>query len=223
MLPHEHTRHTRHAQRSKCLTKRSWRPLQNDVHDICLFKPPLSCSAGLLTSVAMGNHQGESREALLEMIMRYCRLREGGCGSSCHDRWVPCMTFACKGSAGAPCLHVQLSSHSGIAWRPAMPWVSLCSARPECRMTDESAVTDRGKFCRSQDLRFGPNGHRRQSFHDERNLKLGSSALSYDFLPVCSFHRPPFTPDRGPSPSRRDFRMICLGSRLRTHVHDCLL
>ena len=145
----------------------------------------------------MGNHQGESREALLEMIMRYCRLREGGCGSSCHDRWVPCMTFACKGSAGAPCLHVQLSSHSGIAWRPAMPWVSLCSARPECRMTDESAVTDRGKFCRSQDLRFGPNGHRRQSFHDERNLKLGSSALSYDFLPVCSFHRPPFTPDSG--------------------------
>ena len=27
-----------------------------------------------------------------------------------------------------------------------MPWVSLCSARRERRMTDESAVTDRGKL-----------------------------------------------------------------------------
>ena len=171
--------------------------MQNDVHDICLFKPPLSCSAGLLTSVAMGNHQGESREALLEMIMRYCRLREGGCGSSCHDRWVPCMTFACKGSAGAPCLHVQLSSHSGIAWRPAMPWVSLCSARPECRMTDESAVTDRGKIMPKSRLAIRTKRTSKIKVSHRRSPKLGSSSLSYDFLPVCSFHRPPFTPDSG--------------------------
>ena len=60
----------------------------------------------------------------------------------------------------------------------------LGSARRERRMTArESAVrTHRWEtLCRRQDLRFGPNGHRRQSFHDERNLKLGSSALSYDF------------------------------------------
>ena len=65
----------------------------------------------------------------------------------------------------------------------------LGSARRERRMTDESAVTHRGKLCRRQDLRFGPNGLRRYTFLTERSPKLGSSSLSSDFLLVCSFQR----------------------------------
>ena len=115
---------------------------------------------------------------------------ECSCGSSCHGRWVWGMALACKGSAGAPCLHVQLSSHS-LALHGGLPCLGSGAARRRGGRTHRRRDAPRrlSSEGRRQDLRFGPNGHRRQSFHDERNLKLGSSALSYDFLPVCSFHR----------------------------------
>ena len=74
-----------------------------------------------------------------------------------------------------------------IAWQHAHYWKLSLSA---LRRTHSTAP--RWFLCpswggRRQDLRFGPNGRRRQSFHDERNLKLDSSSLSYDFLPVRTF------------------------------------
>ena len=161
--------------------------MQNDVHDVCLFKLPPSCSAGTLSSVVSSNHQGESREVLLEMIVHCCRLHgvqlrlvvpwQMGVG---HDVGLQ---RKC-GSAVLACAAQQSLWHCMEACHALG---CLGSARRERRMTDESAVTHRGKICRRQDLRFGPNGLRSGSFHDERNLELDSSSLSYDFLPVCSF------------------------------------
>ena len=163
--------------------------MQNDVHDICLSSrqrvPPLRYSA-LRPAATI---KVEAVKCCSEMIVRCCRLHR-------VQLWlvVPwqmgvrhgvVLQRKC-GSAVLACAAQQSLWHCMEACHALG---CLGSARRERRMTDESAVTDRGKFCRSQDLRFGPNGHRRQSFHDERNLKLGSSSLAYDFLPVCSFRR----------------------------------
>ena len=85
----------------------------------------------------------EAVKCCWEMIVRCCRLHRVQLCSSCHGRWVCGMALSCKGSAGAPCLHVQLSSHSGIAWSMEACHALGClgSARRERRMTDESAVT----------------------------------------------------------------------------------
>ena len=67
----------------------------------------LSCHqnfcAGLLSSVASSNHQGECR-VLLE---KNCALLSLSCSAAAarrgHGRWVPGMAVACKRSAGVPC------------------------------------------------------------------------------------------------------------------------
>ena len=146
MLPHEHTRHTRHAQRSKCLTKRSCIPLQNDVHDICLSSrqrvPPLRYSA-LRPAATI---KVEAVKCCWEMIVRCCRLHR-------VQLWlvVPwqmgvrhgvVLQRKC-GSAVLACAAQQSLWHCMEACHALG---CLGSARRERRMTDESAVTHRGKI-----------------------------------------------------------------------------
>jgi len=84
-----------------------------------------------------------------------------------------------------------------IAWQPAHDEALSAAPRAHARTEGRPArppVSMPFEGGRRQDLRFGPNEHRRETFDDERNLKLDSSSLSYDFLPVCSFHRTPAAP-----------------------------
>ena len=67
---------------------------------------------------------------------------------------------------------------------------------PRARGDPFGFVVAEDKTCDSAQTDIEDN---RESFHDERNLKLGSSALSYDFLPVRTFTARASGPDRGPS------------------------
>ena len=139
MLPHEHTRHTRHAQRSKCLTKRSCIPLQNDVHDICLSSrqrvPPLRYSA-LRPAATI---KVEALKCCWEMIVRCCRLHRVKLWLVMPWQMGVRHGVVLQRKCGSAVLHVQLSSHSGIAWSMEACHALGClgSARRERRMTDE--------------------------------------------------------------------------------------
>jgi hypothetical protein len=116
---------------------------------------------------------------------------ECSCGSSCHGRWVWGMALACKGSAGAPCLHVQLSSHS-LALHGGLPCLGSGAARrPRRSNAPPKRRTSAAEFGGSKTrLAIRPKRtSKRNVSRAERNLKLDSSSLSYDFLPLCSFRR----------------------------------